>query len=64
MSGSAFGRVQVSSLAKGVFPDGQQTLYHFYYIIDQTTLLRACYIFPASLPFQYLSVLFVEINGN
>ena len=64
MSGSAFGRVQVSSLAKGVFPDGQQTRYHLYYIIDQTTLLRACYIFPASLPLQYLSVLFVEINGD
>ena len=61
MSGSAFGRVQVSSLAKGVFPDGQQTRYHLYYIIDQRTLLRACYIFRASLPLQYLSV-FICIN--
>ena len=45
MSGSAFGRVQVSSLAKGVLPDGQQTQDHLYYIIDQRTLLGTCYIF-------------------
>ena len=56
MSGSAFGRVLVSSLVKGVFPDGQQTRYHLYYIIDQRTLLGTCYIFPASLPLQYVSV--------
>ena len=31
MPGSAFGRVQVSSLVKGVFPDGQQTRYDLYY---------------------------------
>ena len=37
MSGSAFGRVQVSSSVKGVFSDGQQTRYHVYYIIDQRT---------------------------
>ena len=56
MSGSAFGRVLVSSLVKGVFPDGRQTRYHLYYIIDQRTLLGTCYIFPASLPLQYVSV--------
>ena len=56
MSGSAFGRVQVSSLDKGVFADGQQTRYHLYYIIDQRTLLGTCYISPASLPLRYLSV--------
>ena len=56
MSGSAFGRVQASSLVKGVFPDGQQTRYHLYYIINQRTLLGTCYIFSASLPLQYLSV--------
>ena len=57
MFGSAFGRVQVSSLANGVSPSGQQTRYHLYYFIYQSTLLRrACYIFPASLPSQYLSV--------
>ena len=44
------------SWSKGVFPNGQQTPYYLYYIIDQTTLRRACYIFPASLPLQYLSV--------
>ena len=55
MSGSAFGRVQVSSLVKGVFPDGQQTRYPLY-IIDQRTLLGTCYNFYASLPLQYLSV--------
>ena len=56
MPGSAFGRVQVSSLVKGVFPDGQQTQYHLHYIINQRTLLGTCYIFSASLPLQYLSV--------
>ena len=56
MSGSAFGKVLVSSLVKGVFPDGQQTRYHLSYIIDQRTLLGTCYIFPASLPLQYVSV--------
>ena len=56
MSGSAFGRDLVSSLVKGVFPDGQQTRYHLYYIIDQRTLLGTCYIFPASLPLQYVIV--------
>ena len=57
MSGSAFGRVQVSSLVKGVFPGGQQTRYPIYiYNIDQRTLLGTCYNFHASLPLQYLSV--------
>ena len=40
MSGSAFGRVQVSSVDKGVFPaDGQQARCDLYYIINQRTLL-------------------------
>ena len=54
MSGSAFGRVQVSSLVKGVFPDGQQ--HDFIFIIDQRTLLGTCYIFSTSLSLQYLGV--------
>ena len=44
MSGSAFGRVQVSSLVKEVFSDGQQTRYYLYYIINQRTLLGTCYL--------------------
>ena len=58
MSGYAFGRVQVSSLVKGGFPDGQQTRYDLYYRSnsDQRTLLGTCYIFSTSLPLQYLSV--------
>ena len=55
MSGSAFGRVQVSSLIKGFFPDGQQTRYPLY-IIDQRPLLGTCYNFHASIRLQYLSV--------
>ena len=56
MSGSAFGRVQVSSLVKGVFPAGQQTRYHLYYIINQRNLLGTCSFFSAFLPLQYLCV--------
>ena len=55
MSGSAFGRVQVSPLVKGVFLDGQQTRYPLY-IIDQRTLFGTCYNCQASLPLQYTSV--------
>ena len=36
VSGSAFGRVEVSSLDKGVFPDGQQTRYHVFITINQS----------------------------
>ena len=54
MSGSDFWRVQVSSLVKGGFPDGQQTRYHLYYRSNNFTWNLL--IFSISLPLQYLSV--------
>ena len=62
MSGSAFGRVQVSSLVKGVFPDGQQTRYHLYYRSNNFTWNLL--IFSTSLPLQYLSIcIFMNKRG-
>ena len=63
MSGSASGRVQVSSLVKGVSPDEQPTRYTLY-IIDGRTLLGTCYNFHPSLPLQYTIVCVFTKNGD
>ena len=51
---SAFGRVQVSSLAKGVLPDKQQTRYIIFITLSIKELyLELVTFFPASLNLQY-----------
>ena len=62
MSGSASGRVQVSPLVKGVFPDGQKTRYPLYIIDGRTWSLLQFSCFTAFTSTQLFAC--VSINGD